>query len=399
MGKASGVTGLQFGLFRFTISPGQPLQVPATNKGNMLRGGFGHVFRRLCCVPQCPEAKRCVLGTLCPYKAIFEPSPPADADRLSKNQDIPRPFIFRPPQTRRTRFAPGERFAFGLVLVGRALDYLPYFVLAFRELSREGLGLNRARCILERVEQLDILRVTCHSGGEAPSLRPSLHVGGTVRTEEDQSSMRNAQATVEPGQSALPVGPAAFDLWATDRSLIPIYTADDQIFRPPTPACLDDYLHIRLRELEPEARHVISYVESPSVYPPSRVTVRFLTPTYLRAGGETISQPEFHHVFKRLRDRVNALRTFFGKGPLEIDFRGLGERSERIRTVSARVEWVERFRTSSKTHQRHELSGFVGEVSYEGELAEFLPWLIAGELLHVGKHAAWGNGWYQTLAG
>src|SRR5262249_4670581 len=144
----------RIGVFRFTIAPLQPLAVPAVNKANMLRGGFGHAFRRLCCVPQCRDTKNCPLANSCPYKAVFEPSPPPGADRLSKNQDIPRPFVFRAPQTHQTRFEKDEPFEFGLVLIGRALDFLPYFVLSFRELAREGLGLNRAKCTLERVEQV-----------------------------------------------------------------------------------------------------------------------------------------------------------------------------------------------------------------------------------------------------
>jgi hypothetical protein len=119
---------------------------------------FGWVwacFRRLCCIPQCRDARNCPLENSCPYKAVFEPSPPPGAERFSKNQDIPRPFVFRAPQTHRTRFEKVERFEFGLVLIGRALDFLPYFVLSFREVGQEGLGLNRAKCTLERVEQLD----------------------------------------------------------------------------------------------------------------------------------------------------------------------------------------------------------------------------------------------------
>jgi CRISPR/Cas system endoribonuclease Cas6 (RAMP superfamily) len=126
-----------------------------------------------------------------------------------------------------------------------------------------------------------------------------------------------------------------------------------------------------------------------------RLTLRFLTPTLLRADGEVIRRPEFHHVFKRLRDRINALCTFFGDGPLNADFRGLGESAEKVRTVASQTEWVERFRTSSKTRQPHELSGLVGEATYEGRLSEFLPWLALGEFLHVGKHTAWGNGQYE----
>ncbi len=76
----------------------------------------------------------------------------------------------------------------------------------------------------------------------------------------------------------------------------------------------------------------------------------------------------------------------------------MGQPAEKVRTVSARIDWVERFRTSSKTRQRHELSGFVGKATYEGELKEFLPWLAIGELVHIGKHTAWGNGWIAAGA-
>ncbi len=322
---------LRIGLFRFTIAPLETLLVPAVNKGNMLRGGFGHVFRRLCCVPQCKNTKTCPLATSCPYKVIFEPSPPPGAEQLSKNQDIPRPFVFRPPQTPQTRFEEGKTFEFGLVLVGCALDFLPYFVLSFRELASEGLGLNRARCTLERVEQIGV-----SSNGTGP----------------------------DDGQAKL------------------IYSAKDQVFRATGSVRTEEWIQTRLRELSgPNGSHSTQ-----------RITIRFRTPTNLRAHGEVVRCPEFHHIFKRLRDRINALRTFFGEGPLDLDFRALGERAEKVRTISTQIDWVERFRTSSKTRQRHQLSGFVGEATYEGELGEFLPWLALGELVHVGKHTAWGNG-------
>lgn len=36
---------------------------------------------------------------------------------------------------------------------------------------------------------------------------------------------------------------------------------------------------------------------------------------------------------QRLRDRVNALATFYGDGPLDLDFKALGQAAERIETV------------------------------------------------------------------
>jgi hypothetical protein len=346
MPVALAANALRIGVFRFTIAPLQPLVVPAVNKGNMLRGGFGHAFRRLCCIPQCRDTKSCPLAATCPYKSVFEPSPPPGSERLSKNQDIPRPFVFRAPQAAQTRFEKTETFEFGLVLIGRALDFLPYFVLSFRELASEGLGLNRARCTLERVEQTGV-----SSNGTGPTC-----------PEASRGSHREAK---------------------------PIYSAEDQVFRATGSVSTDEWIRARLPEL-----HASNGGESIE-----RITIRFLTPTFLRADGEVVRRPEFHHVFKRLRDRINALSTFFGDGPLALDFRELGERAERVRTVSAQIDWVERYRTSSKTRQRHELSGFVGEATYEGELKEFLPWLTLGELLHVGKHTAWGNGWMSIRHG
>ncbi len=225
----------------------------------MLRGGFGHAFRRLCCVPQCKDAKTCPLATSCPYKAVFEPSPPPDADRLSKNQDIPRPFVFRAPQTQQTRFEPGQLFEFGLVLIGCALDFLPYFVLSFRELAAGGLGLNRAKCNLERVEQIKSIPSPTGLGGSQHQL---------------------------------------------------IYTSEEQRFRASETVMAGEWIKRRLDDVF--TRDVDQTVQ--------RVTIRFLTPTFLRADGEVIRRPEFHHVFKRLRDRINALCTFYGDGPLDVDF-------------------------------------------------------------------------------
>jgi hypothetical protein len=119
-----------------------------------------------------------------------------------------------------------------------------------------------------------------------------------------------------------------------------------------------------------------------------RVSVRFLTPTELK-GGDT----EFRVLFARIRDRINSLRTFYGPGPLEIDYRAMGERAAAVRTVRSEVRHEALDRRSSRTGQTHPLGGFTGEVEYEGDLAEFLPWLRAAHWTGVGRHTVWGNGW------
>jgi hypothetical protein len=311
---------------RFHLVPEQPLQLPAYNKGNSLRGGFGGAFRKLVCVDMHWECADCSLRYTCPYTRVFNPFIPPDAPRFSGNQNIPRPFIFKPPLTEQTHYAAGEALVFDLVLVGTAIDYLPYFVVAFRELGVTGFGLNRTPVQLNRVE--------------------SIGDGGAPTT---------------------------------------VYEAATNVVRPAPPLVFD----VPTTEaLSQEARE------------PGLLTLDFLTPTTLKSGstadraGEVVRRPAFHHVLKRLRDRVNALATFYGDGPLDLDFKALGQDAEQVQTVEDHTRWIERSRVARRRSVTQDLSGFVGSLTVRGDLAPFLPLLRVGEYVHVGKNAVFGNGWF-----
>jgi len=435
------------------LTPRQTLKLPAENKGNTLRGAFGVAFRRLVCIPECPDARRCPLGGTCPYRAIFEPTPPTGAKRLSKNQDAPRPFVFRPPlhfETRNSKFetrvfvaagvapplrpAPdlppasspasasleatatpdassiqkpkseiqnpktsyeaGEAFEFGLILLGKAVEYLPYCVLAFRDLAHGGFGLNRAPCELD-----EVLSTSPKFGIRGAELERQ----SSTRDSESRGSQTGRESDRSP--SRLESGRLGGETGGTPDSQL-VYSASDQLFRASKAFTLADWVAYRLRELG-LGPLTADQGQGTKNQGPITITVYFLTPTFLRFEEQAVRQPEFHHLFKRVRDRLNALSTFYGPGPIDADFKGLGQRAEQVRTVVTQGNWVERSRRSSKTRQRHELSGFVGECTFEfprlepleSEIsnAELLRWLLAGELLHVGRHTAWGNGWYVVV--
>ena len=71
-------------------------------------------------------------------------------------------------------------------------------------------------------------------------------------------------------------------------------------------------------------------------------------------------------LFARARDRVSALRSLYGEGPLGIDFRAPGS--------------------------VHPLGGLVGVAEYEGEFGEFVPFLEAAQWTGVGRQTVWGKG-------
>lgn len=119
-------------------------------EGSMIRGAFGRAFKESCC-PFPHAGDGCPLGERCPYGYVFETSPPEGAREFAKNREVPRPYVFEPPEDTKMEYAPGERMRFGFTVVGRAMEYMPYFVYAFSKMGDEGVGRLRARYGLERV--------------------------------------------------------------------------------------------------------------------------------------------------------------------------------------------------------------------------------------------------------
>ncbi|ACX52868.1 conserved hypothetical protein [Ammonifex degensii KC4] len=132
-------------------------------KGSTLRGGFAGTFQRLACGTGTRQCKSCPLRHQCPYALVFESGPPPEAEALRNYESIPRPFVLEPPLETKTEYAPGEPLVFHLLLFGRAVDFLPYFIVTLDELGRQGIGWGRRPFLLASIEAVNPL-----TGEEAP---------------------------------------------------------------------------------------------------------------------------------------------------------------------------------------------------------------------------------------
>jgi hypothetical protein len=171
---------LSVGKFIFSIRALSDLNLPAY-KGSTLRGGFGQALKRVTCALRNQDCRQCLLRERCVYLYLFETPPPADAAMMRLYPSAPHPFVIEPPASTQRLVAAGQSLDFGLVLVGRALDYLPYFVYAFVCLGEMGLGRQRGRFSLEEVksangngwvsvydqEQKTLQRFSAYPSGEA----------------------------------------------------------------------------------------------------------------------------------------------------------------------------------------------------------------------------------------
>jgi hypothetical protein len=140
------------------------------------------------------------------------------------------------------------------------------------------------------------------------------------------------------------------------------------------------------------ATEVLQVDLDPPAAPVGRVCVRFVTPTELKSEHRVAERPEFGILFGRLRDRISTLRSLYSDGPLDIDFRAMGERAAAVRIVRCELRRTAVDRLSSHSGQRHSLGGFVGEVQYEDKLGEFMPYLHLAKWVGVGRQTVWGKG-------
>ena len=294
-----------FRAFRFEFQAQGPVFFPRGMAGNIFRGAFGQIFRRVC------EGQEDDL-----YARIFAPQSISGPSGFA---DAPRPFVLRPRDLEEHQFRPGDTLYLDVHLFDLDERLLAYFIVTFLQLAREGLGLGRVPVGLVAVRSLTLER----------------QPGETVWSQSNDRS------------DILPA-PLKIDLSLTGGITVE---------------------HLR---------------------------VEFRTPTELKSEGLVSTIPEFAILFRRVRDRISTLASLYRR-PLQFDFKALGERSKTVKLVGSQLQWEQIQRRSSRTGQRHSLSGFVGWVGYEGDLSEFVPWLQAGYWSGVGRQTVWGKGEITVL--
>lgn len=353
---------LRVACFRVTLAAREPLTVPPY-KGSALRGGFGAAFKKLCCVlSERRYCSGCALHHACPYGVIFETAPPPGSTHTAKYRDVPRPFVIVPPADGRTSYEPGERLEFSLNVFGRAVDLYAYFILAFEEFGRRGLGRGRGKFAVERVT--------------AFPPRPLLAV--------ERGDERDGIASARPRGTTVYAGDGPLRPWQ-----------GQDVERP---------LRAALRAWGALSRAVFS---GPAGSAEARrggsaLRMRFLTPTRLTWQGDLVTRPVFHVLFRNALRRLSSLAYFHHGFELDVDFAGLARLAEEVRVTEDRTYWVDWERYSSRQGERMRFGGFVGEAAFaaaEDTWRRLLPFVLLAPLVHLGKNTTFGLGRVQLTPG
>jgi hypothetical protein len=125
----------------------------------------------------------------------------------------------------------------------------------------------------------------------------------------------------------------------------------------------------------------------------SRATLRFLTPTRLKADDQLLATVSFRRlVFTMLRRTLEIAHFHVPGAAVNWAFRPLLEQADGVRVVASDLRWHDWERYSNRQRTRMTLGGFVGTMVIEGDLEPFAPLLRTAEILHVGKNTTFGLG-------
>jgi hypothetical protein len=337
---------LELAKYRLVIRPRKSILLPEY-KGSALRGGFGHALRRVVCPFDDGRCYRgCIQPARCVYSYVFETALPEEiATILAPIRgalDAPHPFVLEPPEEEKQHYSVDDRLAFHLIVIGRAMDYLPYFLFAFDELGRIGLGKGKGQFQLE---------------------------------------------------GAFGVGP---------EGEVVIFKGIERRF-------VGVGVPIVLEEVACKVQGKVDEVE-----------IEFLTPARLRYGHKLTSQLPFHILFRALLLRLSLLMLCHsGSGMLSLPSgytvsalavaqyfyrdhrideaarRSIHEAIEGAKNIAidrSDLYWRDWERYSARQDARMRLGGVVGTIKYAGALTSFMPYLLFGEYLHVGKNTSFGLG-------
>lgn len=348
--------------FRFTVCVREQIRLP-DYKGAVFRGGFGYAFKKVVCVVKGKPCDSCLLKQKCIYSYIFETPPPDDTEILRLYPKVPHPFVIDPPVTEKQAFAPGESFSFHLVLIGNAIDYLPYFIYTFTELGKQGIGQGRGRYDLVQVEGIGL-------------------EGASVEIYTDKTQ--------------------------TLANRYPIILAH-QLNRqcPATVPSPSEGKHFAVNartndESGTENRTATSsYKEGKDPAPEENrrntTTISLKTPLRIRFDGQITDKLEFHVLLRNLLRRISSLSYFHCGKRLGMDFRGLIEKFRAIRQTASDIHWYDWKRYSTRQEEWMSLGGVIGSVLYEGDMSDFMVLLRLGEYVHVGKGTSFGLGKYDIV--
>ncbi len=357
------------------------------HQGSAIRGALFHALRwQFCFNKEAKSCGECALWATCPICFLV-----ATRDLESKRGvEVPRPYIIESSLDDKIRYEPGEALEFGLTMFAQALNLFPYVVLGSQALERGGLGKRINESANQRMGEWA-------NGRMGESANGRMGESANWRMGESANGRIGESAKGRVGESAKGrVGELAKGRQGGGRRrgtfVIREIAAVNSLSGERQPVLRQGDTMVSMPDLPITNEQVLARAAQ---LPRDRLTLTFKTPTRIIEQRKLLHRPTFRPLVQRLHRRLRDLTRQFTATPWEFDFRQVMAQAEAVQVVEDHTRWVELDSFSTRLEASTPMGGFVGQVTFEGDLEPFLPWLVWGEIVHVGKDAVKGNGWMR----
>lgn len=324
--------------------------------GSTFRGSFGYALKAVACSMPHQNCARCLLADRCLYTRLFEPRVQQTDGMLKQRQSAPRPFIFEPP-------LPGQKYYKNRVNVGHTGAQATYV---------KSNGHKRLFSEPLRFAAGDEMRFGLTLIGPAIEELPYIVYAVSLMARHGFGARRTPFALL--------------DVLAVDASTtrLKVYTPEMERIAP----------HDVRRDLGALTQDRLTQLSQQDT-----LRLLFLTPTRIRFQKSAPGRLCFEQLAKSISLRLAMLVQAYGTAKLDYDYHALLALARTVTTQTEALWQQELERYSNRQEKKIEQDGFMGEVVFTGDaIAELLPLLVAGELLHVGSSTAFGLGHYHVAS-
>jgi hypothetical protein len=106
------------------------------------------------------------------------------------------------------------------------------------------------------------------------------------------------------------------------------------------------------------------------------------------------SPPSFETLMQRLSGRLKTLNKAYGENKDLLMPDDLLQQAKAIKIENTNMHWDDWDRFSGRQKTWMKFGGLIGEISYQGNLSPFLPYLELGEWVYIGGKTSFGLGKY-----
>ncbi len=154
---------------------------------------------------------------------------------------------------------------------------------------------------------------------------------------------------------------------------------------------LESLTHHRVKKID-----VHEYLPDPENVP-VKVVLETITPIHLKINGQLSIPSSLRNILAAVFRRYTRFGYASGR---EVQFhpgRLLSRVDRDVSTSFIRMRLVTWNRYSARQRRKIPMTGYIGRIEFQGNMKMYIPWLVLGSLLHIGKQTVFGMGGYRVL--